>query len=426
MASIHSFLKSSKDALRPVYIRINDAGKNIYQNTGFLALAEDFDAKAGRYKEGVGIRKFFVNRKESGVMKEYSNHDANAILAALEAEFLDQMKRLAQANPSFRLEDVKSAYKRASASSRFSSFAEEIVDNLKKEGRTGSALILHDCLKSFRRFDSKFDGRLFKEIDVAYLNSYKAWNTACGNKVNTIAMYLREIRSVFNTAIKKSLIAIEQYPFGSYGVKIPKNEPANKRFVPLAGLRKMNETQFADHDLEVAKHLFIFMMHCRGINWKDAARLTVNNIERGTTEEGREVEVLKYVRSKTKGKFEIQVTEQIRKELDWFKDNTLLFGDHLLPIIKTESKSENDYIKSQRTKFNRRLKLIAKEIGLPESQSGISAYWARHSFAMALFSNGTNKAVIQQALGHSDISVTENYLAGFSTEEMAKLTTIEL
>lgn len=69
------------------------------------------------------------------------------------------------------------------------------------------------------------------------------------------------------------------------------------------------------------------------------------------------------------------------------------------------------------------MKTIAKEL---EISADVTTYAARHSFATILQRSGVNTSFISEALGHSNIKTTQNYLAGFeddSKKEIAKLLT---
>lgn len=138
--------------------------------------------------------------------------------------------------------------------------------------------------------------------------------------------------------------------------------------------------------------------------------------------------MLQYKRSKTQGEFDILVTPNIRRELNWFKESTVLFEDYLLPIISVNVEPEklNDYLHQIRKRFNRSLKDIAEAVGLPESQQKISIYSARHSFAMTLQDKGKPVEIINQALGHQSVETTKHYLAKFSTTKMPEETDIDL
>ena len=147
-----------------------------------------------------------------------------------------------------------------------------------------------------------------------------------------------------------------------------------------------------------------------------------------TTQESKQVTMMHYKRAKTKGEFDIQVTDKIQQELDWFKVNTPLFEDYVLPImrVKVAPDKMDEYLMQIRKRFNRSLKLLAKELNLPESQQDISIYSARHSFAMTMQNKGKPVEIISQALGHQSVETTKHYLAKFSTTRMAEETDINL
>ena len=65
------------------------------------------------------------------------------------------------------------------------------------------------------------------------------------------------------------------------------------------------------------------------------------------------------------------------------------------------------------TKCNRKLKKIAQGTGIAQ----LTTYTARHSFATVLKRGGAKTSYISESLGHSNLTVTENYLACFEKEE---------
>ena len=137
---------------------------------------------------------------------------------------------------------------------------------------------------------------------------------------------------------------------------------------------------------------------------------------------------MKYRRSKTQGQFEIQVTDRIQKELDWFKKSTPLFSDYVLPIIQlnVEPKKLDAYLSQVRKRFNHSLREIASALKLPASQLNISSYTSRHSFAMTLQTIDKPVEIISHALGHQSVKTTKHYLEGFSSTRMAQETDIDL
>ena len=65
------------------------------------------------------------------------------------------------------------------------------------------------------------------------------------------------------------------------------------------------------------------------------------------------------------------------------------------------------------------MKQIARKLGLDK---GVTTYFARHSFATVLRNSGVSTEFISEALGHSDIKTTQNYLAGFEQDTIHKTT----
>ena len=61
-------------------------------------------------------------------------------------------------------------------------------------------------------------------------------------------------------------------------------------------------------------------------------------------------------------------------------------------------------------------KNIASDIGIPP----FSTYAARHSFATILKKGGADISFISESLGHASVTMTENYLAGYDSEERKK------
>ena len=68
-------------------------------------------------------------------------------------------------------------------------------------------------------------------------------------------------------------------------------------------------------------------------------------------------------------------------------------------------------------KVNKGLKAIAEELEI----SQFKRYAARHSFATFAVSNGLTLEVIRQILGHSNVVVTERYIAFLGLAASRKL-----
>jgi site-specific recombinase XerD len=62
---------------------------------------------------------------------------------------------------------------------------------------------------------------------------------------------------------------------------------------------------------------------------------------------------------------------------------------------------------------NKWMKRIGEKLGI---EKPITTYAARHSFSTVLKRSGASIEFISEALGHSDVRTTENYLDSFENE----------
>ena len=444
MATIRSILKSSRDAdgRYPILLCISDRGKRAYFSTGFSATEKEFEVtkEGGRFIQGKGIKKFYVDRKEEdGSIKSYSNMEANDKLATLETRAKDILRKYNEDHVSWGFEQFRADFTNAPKRELFLTYAEEVMEKeYRAKGQFQKASIMEDAIQSLKNYDGQLARKAFQDITPKYLEGYVSFCRNKGNGNGTISIRLREIRRIFNLAIGERIVKPELYPFSSGKedgkVRLPKVEfSKTDQYLTEDSLRVIAKADMDDQILERTRHLFLFSFYCRGINWKDMALLTKSSFRLAmvtdeTTKTSKEVTMLQYRRSKTKGTFDILVTSNIQRELDWFKENTVLYEDYVLPIISMEVKPEDldEYLKQRRKRFNRSLRTLAKKLEFPESQQNITIYTARHSFAMTLQTADKPIEIISQALGHQSVETTKHYLAKFSTTKMAEETDINL
>lgn len=469
--------KTVNEWLHPVYMRIADRNnKRLHLSTGFIARPDDFDdgKNVGRYRQGSGVKSFQVIRIVNGQTEIMTNKVANIELSTIENKANEIIKGYEGKGVNWTLELFKKDYAKNPGRTIFAEYATERIKELRDSGKPQTAKVLIDALSSFRAFDPKFDKKYIQDLTTDYLGRYITHCEKRGHNPNTISIRLRQIRRVFNIAIDEGLIDRTSYPFTAKGVSIPESTNSKTEcFLPSESLRKIANTQFENPTWERTKHLFLFSYYCRGINWKDMAKLRKSNITTATDNKtGEPCRVISYVRTKTKdtkkkqSELVIKITDPIQRELDWFRDNTALFQNYLLPIItadttiseedykaiKNSNSSRkfrpetvkaiqtaelsldalnddilNEYTNKKRTRFNKELKEIAKAIELPEGQQDLTIYVARHSFAMMMYNEkGLSIDRVSEALGHESTKTTRAYLAKFSINEMAEDTFIDL
>ena len=447
MATIRFILRKDKKNAKgeyPVVLRVADSDNSrVHISTGFFSSDKYFDAGkgAGRFYQGRGIPAFTLTRKEeSGGTKVYTNREANNKLGELENRAKSILSKYEESHINWSMEQFKNDFINKPKRELFYTFAESAIETeYTARGQYGTATIAKAALKSLLDFDKQLKKRHFQDINIKYLNDYIAHCIDTKHqKNNTISIRLREIRRLFNIAIRDKVIDKDLYPFNSGKsdgkVKIPSKE-LNKtdQYLSIDSMKKIARTTLSDPILERTRHLFLFSYYCQGINWRDMALLTKDNFHKvtvtdTTTKAQKQQTVMVYKRAKTKKLIEILVDENIQRELDWFKENSVLLDKYVLPIMSVNVAPDkfNGYISQIRKRLNRSLKELAKQLELPEGQDDLSIYTARHSFAMTLQDKGKSVEIISQALGHQSVETTKHYLAKFSTTKMAEETHIDL
>lgn len=138
------------------------------------------------------------------------------------------------------------------------------------------------------------------------------------------------------------------------------------------------------------------------------------------------VEHIVYKRHKTEhsknAKFiRIPVTAELRNLLLWFKENTVLISDRLLPLVSKDYNGEQlyDHLRRRLARYNDRLKEIGEELGFTEK---LTSYVSRHSMAMTLQADGVSREMISQVMGHKDLETTNTYLDSFGDAEIERVT----
>ena len=95
-------------------------------------------------------------------------------------------------------------------------FIKDLMDKLKKENRIGSANTYKDTTNRIIEFEAKV---LFHEIDLKFLEDFERYLINKGNSINTIGLYMRTLRAIYNKAIGAGILNGEAYPFKKYKIK---------------------------------------------------------------------------------------------------------------------------------------------------------------------------------------------------------------
>lgn len=229
-------------------------------------------------------------------------------------------------------------------------------------------------LNRMKEYDIMLSSRTFKDIDRAWIKEFDHFLSLNSPSANARNIHLRNIRAVFNDAIDDELITC--YPFRKIKIK---PEPTTKRSLPVNELRDLFSTE---PPKAYRKYLdyFKLMFMLIGINTVDLCRLT--EVRNGRIE---------YKRAKTGRLYSIKVEPEALEVIKRHNGKA-----YLLDIMDNCS----DYLH-----FANRYNL-----GLHKLKPGLSAYWARHTWATIAAGLDIPKETIAAALGHGGNTVTDIYI----------------
>jgi len=306
----------------------------------------------------------------------------------------------------------KKLFRKSSDSKDVSYHFNQLIESNIANGKIGTSESYKYTLKSLMNFN-KGKRLMFDAITPKWLRDYESFMKVNGKSITSTAIYLRTLRSVFNTAIDAKDVSIEIYPFSKgkekNKYKIPKSKKV-KKALSGAELKILFDAESKTLEQEKARDFWFFSYACNGMNLKDIILLKHSDIDGDS---------FSYYRAKTYDK----TTEKVKIKIhlnDYSKGFLLKYGSQersgfIFPIVNnSDSDKEKFYKVKNFTRFiNQHLKILAKDNGLP---LGISTYWARHSFATNSIRKGASMEFVSDALNHSDLSVTKNYFSGFEDE----------
>lgn len=409
----------------------------------FYAKPEQWDEKLGRYINDDFAKDYIKeNNLQGKARKEYidSLHPErfanNVYLDNKTTEIRDIISDFERRKVPFTNEMIREKLFVSITSSSIFDYLKAHINKLNKSDEYNTAQTFENLLECLKRFDSYFQKRLFADITYKYVLDFYNEQKKLGRKDNGIRANLSALRSLLNKAIKEGVGSPETYPFSyQYGTYTGKEifnitaltkEKTRKRFIPEEYLKKFYDFGFSSIPHIRSKALFFFSFFCGGINYIDMAKVKKSDIKHGFSKDGKPIRYFTYQRSKTGEFIEIQINDDIQRQIDILNDVTLGIpaNDYLLPVVLLEDLEGSrltKYIVDKRKKYNKYLKQMAEAMEFPEGINDMTSYFARHSFAMTLYSKTKSIDLVSASLHHDSVETTKIYLQSFGKDEIAKV-----
>lgn len=296
-------------------------------------------------------------------------------------------------------------------------------NDLMKEGRPGTSDTFKYTRKSLKNFIENRNKTELKFIDVTptFLNDFEKYMLNEGKSLTTIGMYLRNVRTTFNRAIKNPLsnVTVNNYPFGSEDEKysIPTGENVKKALNFEDVLKIINYKPIPGSNEHKYRDLWVFSYLCAGMNIADIARLKYENIENNT---------INFVREKTKRTtknkqktISIPLSKEAKEIIDFWGLKPVYNSSYIFNIVNNnqDPKKQLNLVRQLTRNINDNIDRIAKSLGIIEN---VTTYSARHSFATIMMKSNSPLTLISEVLGHKSIKTTQNYLGSFNSDEKAE------
>lgn len=381
MITLHLALdkrRSKKDGTYPLVFRLTSNGSSREISTTYTSLESDWSNRTGSLKDSHPLFTVISPRLKElelfylGKIIEYEKQYPTDLSVQNVKEYLCSVP-----------EEPTTVY----------SFWIDEISKLKLAKRNSGAIIYEEALNAIQKVKSL--NVYFENIDFAFLRSVETSFYANDLSINSVGLYMRTFRAIFNKAIKSKIVLRQYYPFEDYVIQKQKTTPRPITLDELGTFFRLNieKSSYLYDSFLMGKLMFLLI----GINFKDMILLDESCIKDGR---------INYTRSKTKTLYTIKMLQDVIEIINYFKgrDKHTLLGK----LTKQDLDNIDDlpYIIKQKNKvFNAHLNKFGKMIGCNEKLTG---YVFRYTWANIAKQLGFSHSIISQALGHQHGSATTN------------------
>jgi integrase len=260
-----------------------------------------------------------------------------------------------------------------------------------------TSMSYYHTISRMEAYDPQVERLALDDVSVAWLMDFDMFMAKTAKSANSRSIHLRNIRAAINDAINRELTV--NYPFRRFKIK---SQPTPHRAMTVEQLRKFIAADVLPHEQRY-KDMFLLMFYLCGLAPVDLFGITEQVGGRITT-----------LRSKTSQPIDIRVEPEAMEIIERYKGKGKLldigwnnyddFLKHMNRALKSLGGLSYEY---RKTKDGKMRVVAVRKVTWP----GLSAYWARHTWASIANSIGISVDVIGQAMGHAARRVTDIYIA---------------
>ena len=382
--------KTLKNGEHPVMLRVIKNRKPKYLSTGFNCSKELWDEKSNLPKKKHPLY------NEAKLMIAQKVLEADKLVLELESD----SKNLSAS------EITKKLKKSKSDNYLVLEYFDIVSERLSASAEIKNSKVYSDTKRNISLYTKGVDFS-FSDVDYEFLKKFEEFLKAKKQAENSIYLYLRTFRALFNRAIKENVCHEKYYPFNKFSLSKYNKIKTQKRSITQIELdRIINLDLSNDNKLIDTRNIFLFSYYCRGINFIDISLLKWENINNGR---------LTYVRKKTKELFGMALLKPVLEIIEAYRPFTYKNKDSYIFPIFNDNHITPSALFNRREKMNKMINQNLKKIAtLASIDQNLTIYVARHTFANIMKNKGVPNNYISEMMGHDSEATTKIYLQNFS------------
>lgn len=372
-----------------------------------LAIRLTIDRKTSYLYIGQYIDERFWDKKFNRVKKSHPN--SNRLNNLLTKKLSEVNDKFIEIDNEIKAQSAKKIKKRIIGKSKLDFFqaSDMFLSNLLVRKKFNQHYDQTGRLKIFKEFLGCTELR-FADLNVALLKRFEAHLLYKRKVVQRTAInYLMLIRTIYNFARKEYHVDDTNYPFGKgkIQIKFPETE---KIGLNIEEVQLLEMAENITQSQQYAVNIWLLSFYFAGIRVADVIKLKWSDFKDNR---------LYYRMGKNKKLVSLTIPDKAKKILDYYATLKHDKNDLVFPYLKgidlNDDKSTMTRIKTVNRNLNRRLAIVADNLGIEKK---LSMHIARHSFGN-ISGDKIPIQMLQKLYRHSSITTTVNYQSNFMHKE---------
>lgn len=311
------------------------------------------------------------------------------------------IRQLDATNTDYTLNELLRQYQKIRFKSNFFDLVEARIQHMRGAGRLQTANNYACALNVLKMFCGQ-SVLATDDLTVSLMKDFQNFMIARHLSLNTISLYNRNLRAVYNYALDEEILKMDRHPFRKVFTGI---ERTRKRAIKNDVVRRLIHMDLNDNvKMRFSRDLFLFSIYTQGMAFVDLAHLRIDNLS------GQKIF---YRRHKTNQRIEIELVDCAREIIDRYHESD---SPYLFPILYDREKQHYRKYSTALRMYNRKLHVLSQALQL---DIPLSSYVARHTWASLAKWNGISSSVISEAMGHRNAETTRIYLASLDMDVIA-------